>query len=93
MLNADKFKQIFGTYATALWALPENEFLEWLNAEFNPYDLEETIMDRLDKAKQIENIPYDDDMYSYKHGINTATQIICQAFAEERREEKDGQNL
>ena len=33
MTNADKFKQIFGIYATELWAKPEKEFLEWLNYE------------------------------------------------------------
>ena len=33
MTNAEKFKQIFGLYATELWAMPEEKFLEWLNAE------------------------------------------------------------
>ena len=33
MTNAAKFKQVFGFYATELWAKPEKEFLEWLNAE------------------------------------------------------------
>ena len=33
MTNADKFKGIFGMYATELWAKPEKEFLEWLNAD------------------------------------------------------------
>lgn len=33
MNNAEKFKSIFGIYATELWAMPEEEFLEWLNAE------------------------------------------------------------
>ena len=33
MTNAEKFKQIFGIYATELWAMPEEKFLEWLNAE------------------------------------------------------------
>lgn len=28
--NAEKFKQIFGIYATELWAMPEEEFLKWL---------------------------------------------------------------
>lgn len=35
MTNADKFKEIFNCYATELWALPENEFLIWLNNEYN----------------------------------------------------------
>ena len=33
MTNAEKFKQVFRIYATELWAKPEKEFLEWLNAE------------------------------------------------------------
>ena len=34
MNNAEKFQEAFGLYATELWAKPENEFLEWLNAEY-----------------------------------------------------------
>ncbi len=33
MTNADKFKGIFGIYATELWAKSEKEFLEWLNED------------------------------------------------------------
>ena len=33
MNNAEKFKQLFGIYATELWAMPKEKFLEWLNAE------------------------------------------------------------
>lgn len=33
MNNAEKFKSIFGIYATELWAMPKDKFLEWLNAE------------------------------------------------------------
>jgi hypothetical protein len=33
MTNAEKFKQLFGIYATELRAMPEEKFLEWLNAE------------------------------------------------------------
>lgn len=31
--NYELFKKIFGLYATELWAKPEKEFLEWLNAK------------------------------------------------------------
>ena len=31
--NSNLFKQIFGIYATELWSMPEEEFLEWLNRE------------------------------------------------------------
>ena len=34
MTNADKFREVFGIYATELWAKPENDFLKWLNADF-----------------------------------------------------------
>ena len=33
MTNADKFRHLFGIYATELWAMPESDFLEWLNAD------------------------------------------------------------
>ena len=33
MTNADKFKNIFGLYATELWSMPEKDFLKWLNSE------------------------------------------------------------
>ena len=33
MNNAEKFKQIFGLYATELWSMPESDFLEWLNRD------------------------------------------------------------
>ncbi|MBP3901165.1 MAG: hypothetical protein J6D53_06900 [Blautia sp.] len=31
MNNAEKFKQVFGLYATELWSMPEGDFLAWLN--------------------------------------------------------------
>ena len=31
--NADKFRDIFGMYATEMWAMPEVDFLKWLNTE------------------------------------------------------------
>lgn len=41
MTNADKFKHLFGIYATELWAMPENDFLEWLNADAQDMPTEE----------------------------------------------------
>lgn len=38
MTNAKKFEQIFGIYATELWAMQEEEFLAWLNAEAKTED-------------------------------------------------------
>ncbi len=41
MTNADKFKDVFGIFATELWSKPENEFLKWLNADFARANYEE----------------------------------------------------
>lgn len=35
MTNAEKFQEIFGYDAIKVWDKPENEFLEWLNNEYN----------------------------------------------------------
>ena len=32
MNNAEKFEKTFGIYATEMWAMPESEFLSWLNS-------------------------------------------------------------
>lgn len=32
MTNGEAFRYDFGIYATELWAMPEDNFLEWLNA-------------------------------------------------------------
>ena len=39
MKNADKFKAVFGLYATEAWSKPEDEFLKWLNAEYSGKEL------------------------------------------------------
>lgn len=33
MTNAELFEFIFDIYATELWAMPEKDFLKWLNAK------------------------------------------------------------
>ena len=38
MTNAEKFKQLFGIYATELWAMSEEDFLKWLNTEAETKD-------------------------------------------------------
>lgn len=43
MTNANKFKGIFGIYATELWAKPEKEFLEWLNEDVPDTNVGDTI--------------------------------------------------
>ena len=39
MKNAEKLREIFGIYATEMWVMPESEFLEWLNSEYNDQPL------------------------------------------------------
>lgn len=34
MTNAEKFKEIFGIYATEFWAKSEKDMLNWLNETF-----------------------------------------------------------
>lgn len=38
MNNAEKFKSIFGLYATELWVMSEESFLSWLNSEYEYKD-------------------------------------------------------
>jgi len=38
MMNAEKFRQAFGIYATELWSMSEEDFLAWLNAEAKTED-------------------------------------------------------
>ena len=35
MTNAEKFKEVFGVYATETWAMSESDFLLWLNGEYS----------------------------------------------------------
>ena len=50
MTNANKFKSIFGIYATELWAKSEEEFLEWLNSETKEQKKPCTICENLEKG-------------------------------------------
>ncbi len=34
MNNAQKFEEVFGIYATEMWCMTEQQFLEWLNGEY-----------------------------------------------------------
>lgn len=49
MNNAEKFQEVFGYYATEMWAKPESEFLEWINSEY--VLKEDTAMDKEQKSK------------------------------------------
>ena len=55
MNNSEKFQEVFGCYATEMWATSEAEFLNWINAEYVEnvvckIELEESV-----KTKLIEN--------------------------------------
>ena len=39
MTNAQKFQETFGIYATEMWAMPEHDFLKWLNADTPQTDI------------------------------------------------------
>ncbi len=34
MRNSDKFEEVFGVYATELWSMSEQDFLDWLDDEY-----------------------------------------------------------
>lgn len=56
MTNADKFKSIFGLYATELWAKPEKDFLEWLNADAELFGNSELMDDTISRRGAIKAI-------------------------------------
>lgn len=35
MTNAAKFNEVFRLFASEIWAMPESDFLLWLNEEYN----------------------------------------------------------
>lgn len=54
MTNADKFKSIFGLYATELWAKSEKDFLEWLNADAELFGNSEQLDDTISRRAAID---------------------------------------
>ena len=67
MKNADKFKAVFGLYATEVWSMPEGEFLRWLNSESTETEQPEIIYCRDCKWSDW----YDFDGYKYCYCIET----------------------
>ena len=45
MNNAEKFMEIFGIYATEMWAMSESDLLEWLNIDYEESQSEEVAHD------------------------------------------------
>lgn len=52
MTNAEKFKCVFGLYATELWAMGENDMLKWLNAECKEPDRKNGYRDGYKRGKR-----------------------------------------
>lgn len=50
MTNADLFLREFGIYATELWAMPEQQLLEWLNAPCDRERLKDMLHAQLNEA-------------------------------------------
>ena len=58
MNNSEKFREVFGIYATELWAKPEKDFLEWLNAPAPDPEVEP--IEAVEEVREIEiTIDYD----------------------------------
>jgi len=70
MNNAEKFKQIFGLYATKLWSMPESDFLEWLNR-----DVETTQIDHIAESGKKVSIScgQENDLISRQAAIDALT--------------------
>jgi protein-arginine kinase activator protein McsA len=64
MTNADKFKEVFGIYATELWAMPEADFLKWLNTDRKTEPNNSEIPNNCDTCK------YGEDKHRYAHICN-----------------------
>ena len=75
MKNADLFKDTFGTYATEIWSMPENDFLKWLNEDAEP------------KTGHWEWVQYD---YNPKFGNWHCSECRCVVVECVGKEEKGG---
>lgn len=60
MTNAKKFKNIFGLYATELWAMTEQELLDWLGAEPDPASITSDLISRQQAIDMIFDDKIDD---------------------------------
>ena len=73
MNNAEKFKQIFGLYATELWSMPESDFLEWLNRDVETTQIDHTA----DIGKKVSiSCAHENDLISRQAAIDALDQIF-----------------
>ncbi len=84
MKNADKFKTVFGLYATELWSMPEGEFLKWLNGESTETEQPEII-----RCKDCKYYRWEIDMcdYPYSTAHNVVHECDYCSKAERRTDE------
>ena len=77
MNNAEKFKQIFGLYATELWSMPESDFLEWLNR-----DVETTQIDHIAESDRKVSIScaHENDLIFRKVAIDALARMMPRSY-------------
>lgn len=71
MTNADKFKKVFGKYATEIWAMQEDEYLDWSNSDYIKSEASK-MGDYIDRQAAIEalgDVPYVPDTWSDEYSI------------------------
>ena len=56
MTNSEKFKDVFGLYATELWAMQQEDFLNWINTE---YKESESVQPEIVRCKDCRYSEYD----------------------------------
>ena len=99
MTNSELFKRTFGRYATEVWALPEDEFLEWLNADVHreAFDMAIQVLEQepiLEKIRaEIDQKQYDfmDDK-DYDEGIRFGLMLAYQIIDKYRAESEGNDN-
>ena len=91
MTNADKFKHLFGIYATELWAMSENDFLEWLNADAQDMPAEEQRTGRWIPVDSYSAYGGDEEAWM-AHGNPTAF-YYCSECKEQNYMGEDGEPL
>lgn len=100
MTNAERFKQLFGLYATEVWSMSEKEFLTWLNRKAQLSQMAgRWIVEEENYIKQIRcsecgaNAPFvlvaDDHYGNYVHGESRKTKFCPNCGADMRGEQNE----
>lgn len=67
MTNSEKFKDVFCLYATELWAMPNEDFVKWINAEYT--ELEPPPHPEREKTKRVIKDDGANDLISRKSAL------------------------